>query len=83
MNFRVSAELIASIALLFVLACNRSDQKTSENPRWSFICCYNAARNDPFKTVRHTRYSPLEKWSDDRILEVGHKQWGTMKTTQS
>jgi len=29
MNFRVSAELIASIALLFVLACNRSDQKTS------------------------------------------------------
>ncbi len=32
--------------------CNllhRSDQNRSENPRWSMICCYNAARNDPYK----------------------------------
>ena len=26
---------------------HRSDQNTSDNPRWSMICCYNAARNDP------------------------------------
>ena len=26
---------------------HRSDQNRSENPRWSMICCYNAARNDP------------------------------------
>ncbi len=80
----VPVELKPGSAVLF--HCNllhRSDQNKSENPRWAFICCYNAARNDPFKTVRHPRYTPLEKWSDDRILEVGHKQWGTMKATQS
>jgi hypothetical protein len=30
--------------------CNilhRSDQNRSEHPRWSLICCYNAARNSP------------------------------------
>ncbi|MGL4421815.1 MAG: phytanoyl-CoA dioxygenase family protein, partial [Gemmataceae bacterium] len=28
---------------------HRSDQNTSENSRWSMICCYNAKRNDPYK----------------------------------
>jgi hypothetical protein len=53
--------------------CNllhRSDQNTSPNPRWSLICCYNAARNDPYKESRHPRYTPLEKVSDSAI-----KQW--------
>ena len=77
-------ELEPGSAVLF--HCNllhRSDQNKSENPRWAFICCYNAARNDPFKTVRHPRYTPLAKWDDDRILEVGNKQWDTMIATQS
>ena len=54
--------------------CNtlhRSDQNRSPDPRWSLICCYNAARNDPYKESRHPRYSPLEKWPDARILEIG------------
>lgn len=53
--------------------CNllhRSDQNRSDDPRWSLICCYNAARNDPHKESRHPRYSPLAKVSDDAI-----KQW--------
>lgn len=52
--------------------CNllhRSDQNTSPNPRWSLICCYNAARNNPFKESRHPRYSPLAKVSDLAIKE--------------
>ncbi len=53
--------------------CNllhRSDQNRSEKPRWSLICCYNAARNDPYKESRHPRYMPLAKVSDSAI-----KQW--------
>jgi len=52
--------------------CNllhRSDQNTSPNPRWSLICCYNAARNDPYKESRHPRYSPLSKVSNAAIKE--------------
>jgi ectoine hydroxylase-related dioxygenase (phytanoyl-CoA dioxygenase family) len=57
--------------------CNvlhRSDRNDSESPRWAFICCYNAARNDPYKDSRHPRYSYLEKWPDHRIKEVGSIQ---------
>lgn len=52
--------------------CNllhRSDQNRSPNPRWSLICCYNAARNNPYKESRHPRYSPLAKVSDSAILD--------------
>jgi hypothetical protein len=50
--------------------CNllhRSDQNRSDDPRWSLICCYNAARNDPYKESRHPRYSRLDKVADDAI----------------
>jgi ectoine hydroxylase len=50
--------------------CNllhRSDANRSERPRWSLICCYNAARNSPYKESRHPAYSPLAKTSDDAI----------------
>src|SRR5258708_1256874 len=54
--------------------CNllhRSDQNRSPNSRWSLICCYNAARNDPYMESRHPRYMPLAKVADSAI-----KQWG-------
>jgi ectoine hydroxylase len=50
--------------------CNllhRSDQNRADYPRWSIICCYNAARNDPYKDSRHPRYTPLQKVSPDAI----------------
>lgn len=52
---------------------HRSDQNTSPDPRWAFICCYNARRNDPYKESRHPRYIPLEKWPDQKIREVGRR----------
>lgn len=63
--------------------CNllhRSDQNCSPNPRWVLICCYNAARNDPYKQHHHPNYSPLEKWPDERILEIGRRDWERIRT---
>jgi ectoine hydroxylase-related dioxygenase (phytanoyl-CoA dioxygenase family) len=50
---------------------HRSDQNTSEMPRWSLICCYNTQHNDPYITGgRHPNYSPLEKLPDDRVRQL-------------
>ena len=35
------------------------------------ICCYNAARNDPYKESHHPRYTPLAKVDDAMIRAVG------------
>jgi ectoine hydroxylase-related dioxygenase (phytanoyl-CoA dioxygenase family) len=56
--------------------CNllhRSDQNRSPNPRWALICCYNTARNNPYKQSRHAMYTPLQKVPDDAIKEFGLK----------
>lgn len=50
-----------------------SDPNTSPNPRWSLICCYNAARNDPYKDSHHPRYTKLQKLPDSAIKAVGAK----------
>jgi hypothetical protein len=58
--------------------CNtlhRSDQNRSDQPRWSLICCYNAARNNPYKESHHPRYTPLEKVDDAAIKRVGIKRF--------
>ncbi len=54
---------------------HRSDQNRSENPRWAMICCYNAARNDPYKEAHHPRYTPLHKVPDAAILEAGLRRF--------
>ncbi len=54
---------------------HRSDQNRSENPRWAMICCYNAARNDPYKEAHHPRYTPLKKVPDSAILDAGLKRF--------
>lgn len=54
---------------------HRSDQNHSEHPRWSMICCYNAARNDPYKESHHPRYTPLHKVPDTEILSAGLKRF--------
>lgn len=53
---------------------HRSDQNRSEHPRWSMICCYNAARNDPYKEAHHPRYTPLVKVDDSMILMAGRER---------
>jgi ectoine hydroxylase len=54
---------------------HRSDQNKSDNPRWSMICCYNAARNNPYKESHHPRYTPLLKVPDSDILAAGNKRF--------
>lgn len=54
---------------------HRSDQNRSDNPRWSMICCYNAARNDPYKESHHPRYTPLAKVADEEIRKAGTKRF--------
>jgi hypothetical protein len=54
---------------------HRSDQNHSNNPRWSMICCYNAARNDPYKESHHPRYTPLHKVPDSAIKEAGMRRF--------
>jgi hypothetical protein len=50
---------------------HRSDQNKSPHPRWSYICCYNAARNNPYKDSEHPRYHPLRKVDHDAIRTFG------------
>ncbi len=67
----VYCEMEPGDALFF--DCNllhRSDQNNSPDPRWSLICCYNAASNSPFLSARHADYHPLEKVDDDAILSL-------------
>lgn len=53
---------------------HRSDQNKSPDPRWAYICCYNARSNNPYKESRHPRYTPLEKWDDGRVREIGRRR---------
>ncbi|MBX7165808.1 MAG: phytanoyl-CoA dioxygenase family protein [Pirellulales bacterium] len=60
--------------------CNllhRSDQNLSPDPRWSIICCYNAARNSPYRETRHPAYTPLA-----RVSETAIKDWGRAAAEQ-
>ena len=54
---------------------HRSDRNNSDNPRWSMICCYNSAKNNPYKESHHPRYTPLVKVPDSAILEIGSKRF--------
>ena len=79
---RVYCEMESGDGLFF--HCNtlhRSDANRSPDPRWTFLSCYNAARNDPYKQHGHPNYSPLEKWDDTCIAEVGRKQWESMRNS--
>ena len=70
----VYAEMKAGDGLFF--HCNtvhRSDQNRSPNRRWTLICCYNAARNDPYLDHHHPHYTPIEKVSDDAVRLAGAK----------
>ncbi len=56
--------------LLHASAANLSD-----DPRWTLICCFNAKANNPYNSLgEHPRYSYLERWPDERILEIGRGQ---------
>jgi hypothetical protein len=39
------------------------------------ICCYNSARNNPYKEHHHPRYTPLSKVPDSAIREAGTRRF--------
>ena len=47
-----------------------SDANTSPNPRWSLICCYNAAPQRSLQGVAPPAYTPLKKVPDAAVKEV-------------
>jgi hypothetical protein len=51
-----------------------SDQNLSDNSRWTLICCYNKASNNPYKESHHPSYTKLHKVDDDMIVKVGRQQ---------
>jgi ectoine hydroxylase-related dioxygenase (phytanoyl-CoA dioxygenase family) len=54
---------------------HRSDQNTSDDPRWSLICCYNTKSNDPYiENGRHPNYSKLEAWPDEKVTQILESQ---------
>ncbi|MDB9869542.1 phytanoyl-CoA dioxygenase family protein [Alphaproteobacteria bacterium] len=56
--------------------CNtlhRSDKNNSPDRRWTLLCCYNAARNNPFLDHHHPKYTPLKKLPNSAIIEAGDK----------
>ena len=78
----VYVELRPGDAILF--HCNllhRSDQNHSDHPRWSLICCYNAARNNPYRESRHPCYRPLDIWPHENIDQVGQQHWNAIQSS--
>ncbi len=67
----VHAEMLPGDAIFFhANVLHRSDQNTSDYPRWSLIACFNTKHNDPIiRDGRHPNYSPLQIWNDDRVRE--------------
>lgn len=47
---------------------HRSDQNRSPLRRWVYLCCYNAARNNPYKQHHHPCYTPLRKVADGQVV---------------
>jgi ectoine hydroxylase-related dioxygenase (phytanoyl-CoA dioxygenase family) len=69
-------EMVPGDALFFHCSLlHRSDQNHSDQPRWAMICCYNAARNDPYRDSHHPRYTPLAVVPDTAIRAVGIKRF--------
>ena len=79
----VYCEMEPGAALFFhANLLHRSDPNTSDDPRWSLICCYNTKHNPCEDRPGHPRYTPLEVWDDGRVKELGRRQWTEMREQQ-
>ena len=77
---RVYVELDPGAAVFFHSnLLHRSDANNSPHPRWTLICCYNTRHNDPYRKSGHPSYTPLEGWPDERVKEIGRRQWREMQ----
>ena len=50
-----------------------------DHPRWTLICCYNAARNDPYQDSHHPRYRRLAKLHDHLLKQIAREQLAASK----
>jgi ectoine hydroxylase-related dioxygenase (phytanoyl-CoA dioxygenase family) len=74
----VYCEMEAGSAVFFHSnTLHRSDANLSPHPRWALISCFNTKHNDPYLKHHHPNYSPLERWADERVLEIGRKELAT------
>ena len=77
----VYGELAPGDALF--LHCNTvhgSGQNRSQRQRNVLLCCYNAARNNPYMEHHFPRYTPLHKLPDSAVKERGRVHAGTART---
>jgi len=68
----VHAEMSPGDGLFF--HCNtlhRSDANYSDQRRWTMICCYNAAANNPVIEHHHPQYTKLSRVEDTAIKQAG------------
>ncbi|KAL5011655.1 hypothetical protein ScPMuIL_010206 [Solemya velum] len=64
------AELKPGDAIYF--HCNllhMAPQNTGPNRRWTYLCCYNKATNDPVTEHHHPRYNKMHIVPDSAIME--------------
>lgn len=77
---RVYCEMQAGDGLFFhANLLHASDQNRSDEPRWGLICCYNTRHNPCKDRPGHPSYTPLEKWDDSRVKELGTRQWAEIQ----
>lgn len=77
---RIYCEMEAGDALFFhANLLHRSDPNNSDDPRWGLICCYNTRHNPCEDKPGHPSYTPLEKWDDARVRELGERQWSALQ----
>jgi ectoine hydroxylase-related dioxygenase (phytanoyl-CoA dioxygenase family) len=76
----VYCEMAPGTALFFhANLLHSSNPNESDDPRWSLICCYNTKHNPCLDRGGHPSYRPLKKWDDNRIKELGRRQWAEMQ----
>ncbi len=75
----VYCEMEPGTALFFhANLLHRSAPNTSDDPRWSLICCYNTKHNPCHDKGGHPSYRPLEIWEDGKVLDLGRRQLATL-----
>lgn len=60
---------------------HRSDQNTSEHPRWSLISCYVTEGNRAVNKTDHLVLTPIEPLDDNQVIEVARRHKVALEST--
>ena len=72
-------DTLFSIAIFFTVPIRTSQRIRAGRS----ICCYNAARNNPYKESHHPRYTPLQKVPDSAIREAALRRFADSRAEVS